>query len=281
MNKISISLLIAGLAWMLTQTLKAQPGSENQQPDSPDMEQGMPPMQSPQGGGPGMNNRPNMDQRNPMRPPGPPPLERWMEKQKIENPAEYERLKQLQTQDPKAFRHMMLKRLNQERFRMAFKDHPQIYEAFKNLPDNERDEILRKLTQAGPQGGQPMQGQLGQGQPGQGQPGQGQPMQGQPAQGRPEMINPEVKQLTDETMELSRSYHEAPSAEMREKIRGELRAKLEVLFDAREKDRQANVERMEGEMNRLKDALKQREENRDTIIDERLNEMTGSDTLKW
>jgi hypothetical protein len=98
--------------------------------------------------------------------------------------------------------------------------------------------------------------------------------------GRPPM-NPEIMKLENEALDLSKTYRQTTDAAQKEQIGKDLRQKLEVLFDLREKDRQELIRRIEADLANLKESVDQRQKNRDQIIDRRLKELTEGDGLRW
>lgn len=98
--------------------------------------------------------------------------------------------------------------------------------------------------------------------------------------GRPPM-NPEIMKLEKEAMDLSKTYRQTTDAAQREQIGKDLREKLEVLFDLREKDRQEHIRRIESDLADLKKSVDERQKNREQIIGRRLQELTDGDGLRW
>jgi hypothetical protein len=99
--------------------------------------------------------------------------------------------------------------------------------------------------------------------------------------GRPPPMNPEIMKSEKEAMDISMTYRQTTDAAQKELIRKDLRQKLEVLFDLREKDRQEHIRRIEVDLANLKKSVDQRQKNREQIIDRRLQELTGEDGLRW
>lgn len=188
-----------------------------------------------------------------LAPPGP-PVDQWMEHLRKERPEDFERLKQLRQDDPQAFRGALHQRLRQERIMRNLKDHPRVMEFLLGLPEQERDQVLRKLAPGGP---------------------------GRGFRGPPEVTNPEVMKLEAEAQRLAKSYRKAAGDDERAKIRGELQGKLETLFDLREQERARQIERIETDLGKLKKALEDRQAHRADIISRRLGELTDGDALKW
>jgi hypothetical protein len=99
--------------------------------------------------------------------------------------------------------------------------------------------------------------------------------------GPPPPLNPEIVKLEKETMEISRGYRETTDEAQKTQIRKDLRGKLEVLFELREKDRQELIRRIETDLARLKKSVDERRNHRDQIIERRLQELTDGDGLRW
>ena len=94
-------------------------------------------------------------------------------------------------------------------------------------------------------------------------------------------ISPEIAQLEKETMDISIQYRQTTDSNQKEKIREELRQKIETLFDLREKNRQEHIRRIEADLTHLKKSVQERQAHRDEIIERRLQELTDADGLKW
>lgn len=205
-----------------------------------------------------------------MMPPGvqtgaPPPVDRWLKRLQQENPQEFEALQKLRQEDPQGFRHAMHVRLLQQRLADAVAEYPPLQQAFMSMPAEERLEALKKLTFiAGPPGMHRGQGPKGM-RGGPGGPGKG----------------PATRKLEDEAGALAQAYRKTSDPAEKEKVLGELRAKLEQIFDAREQDRLQHIERAEKEMARLKEMLENRSSRRTEIIDRRLKDLTEDNSLKW
>ena len=68
----------------------------------------------------------------------------------------------------------------------------------------------------------------------------------------------------------------------RQKIKQELRNKLNELFELREKERKLEFENLENRLNELRETLEDRRKNKDEIVKNRLLELTGEEKhLKW
>jgi hypothetical protein len=65
-------------------------------------------------------------------------------------------------------------------------------------------------------------------------------------------------------------------------LRGNLASVITQLFDLREMNRQEEVKRMEAELARLKETLVQRQKNRSSIIERRIQQLTGeAGAMEW
>ena len=80
---------------------------------------------------------------------------------------------------------------------------------------------------------------------------------------------------------LSIRYEHANDKE-KTKIINDLKSKLNLLFDMKEKARNLEVEMLEKELAQLKKSLKVRKNNKSEIINRRLNELIGKgEYLEW
>ena len=80
--------------------------------------------------------------------------------------------------------------------------------------------------------------------------------------------------LEFDTKELGLKYDKAADAD-KAAIKTDLRAKLAELFDLRLKGQELRISRMDKELARLKKNLESRKANKDKIVDERLEQLTG------
>jgi hypothetical protein len=181
-------------------------------------------------------------------------VERWLERLRAKNPQEFERMQKLRQEDPEAFSRALHSRLREERAMAGLREFPKLQEFIRSLPPSERQQILHKMA-----------GQEGPGGP----------------HGFPPKMNPQIRDLERETMALSKKYRDSTDGAEKETIRAELKTKLGVLFDLREKDRQAHVERIEKDLANLRQGLTDRQSRREEIIERRLAELTDGDDLRW
>lgn len=238
-------ILVAAIVLLSSAPLPAQEPMESPMPP-PESEMappGPPPdMEPPPGLEPGPENAP------------PEAVDRWLERMKARNTGDFERLHKMREEDPKGFRGVLRQRLTSERVLARLREHPKVYEFLMALPEQERDEVLRKLTPSVPFGG----------------PGR-----------RPEMMNPEIRELEKQALDVSRACREARDDAEKAAIRDDLRAKLGQLFDLRENERKGHIERIEHELSDLKKTLDDRQAHRDEIIARRLEQLTEGEKLGW
>jgi len=190
----------------------------------------------------------------PEAPPPGAPLDQWMDRMKQDHPADFERLHKMREENPEGFRWALHQRLRRERVLQSLRDHPKVFEFLMSLPEQERNQVLLKLAQAqGPRG----------------------------PHGPPDIMNPDILRLETEARQLSRSYHESADETARQKMREDLRQRLEALFDLRETERAAQIQRIETDVAKLRKTLEDRKAHREEIIDRRLQELTDGDALRW
>jgi hypothetical protein len=90
------------------------------------------------------------------------------------------------------------------------------------------------------------------------------------------------RRMETEIKELSSQYRKSQDSEEKEGLKKQIKAKLEKLFDLREKQREAEIKRIEQELTKLKEKMKIRKANRDKIIERRQKELLGEeDDLGW
>ncbi|MBI4616264.1 MAG: hypothetical protein HY720_21805 [Planctomycetes bacterium] len=90
------------------------------------------------------------------------------------------------------------------------------------------------------------------------------------------------EELERRAKEIAEAFRRADGAEQREELRGKLRETLGAIFEMREQMRRRELERLQHEIEEMRQALERRRENREAIIEKRLREMTGEgDDLDW
>jgi hypothetical protein len=108
---------------------------------------------------------------------------------------------------------------------------------------------------------------------------------GQPMQPR----DPELAALCDaevgaarEVNRLTAEYSKTEGNEARTKIKDKLAAALEKQFTAQQKRRELELARVEAQVKKLRELMKKRDEQRKTIIDNRLDQLVReADGLGW
>ncbi|MGH7597099.1 MAG: hypothetical protein ACREOI_12150 [bacterium] len=91
-----------------------------------------------------------------------------------------------------------------------------------------------------------------------------------------------LRELERQSHELGESYRKAQDEAARKMLRSNLASVITQLFDLREMNRQEEVKRMEAELKRLKDTLAQRQQNRMSIIERRIQQLTGeAGAMEW
>jgi molecular chaperone GrpE (heat shock protein) len=79
-----------------------------------------------------------------------------------------------------------------------------------------------------------------------------------------------------------RRYRQATQASERTQIRTNLAAALDELFDLRERHRQEMIERLEKELQNLRQTTEKRRQSKDRIVQNRLEDLLGTDDdLRW
>jgi len=100
----------------------------------------------------------------------------------------------------------------------------------------------------------------------------------------PERYNESIKlrKLSRESGNLAESYRKSTDESEKEKIKQELRPILDRLFDLREKEKLAEIKRISEQLKRLRTKLEERNKNKELIIQNRLDQLTGKGNLyEW
>lgn len=82
------------------------------------------------------------------------------------------------------------------------------------------------------------------------------------------------RELERQTVEMAEQYRRAPAAD-REKLKAGLSELVGKHFEVRQERRELQLKRMEEEIQRLRDAIKARNDSREKIVTERITELTG------
>ncbi len=190
-------------------------------------------------------------------PQGQPMVERWLEKLKHENPAEYERMRRLRDENLPAFREEMRNKFKNELLMRLQREHPALYESLMNGPEHDREWLLDRLLRPNPQGNVQPKNDLGG-----------------PRAPPPDENEEKVRQL-------AQNYRAATDPAEKDKIRAEIRSELNKSFDLRMQHRQAEVEGFEKRIAEMRTNLDARNANRKAIVDRRLKELTEGENLAW
>lgn len=92
--------------------------------------------------------------------------------------------------------------------------------------------------------------------------------------------SPEYRETMEAVRNLTEEYRRSEQPK-REAIEKRIREKVEHLYDLRERERAAQLERMEKELARLRTELDGRKDLRGKIIDRRVDEILGRDLTQW
>jgi len=90
------------------------------------------------------------------------------------------------------------------------------------------------------------------------------------------------QQLEIAVRQLSREYQKAEDEKKRKELKAQLWDQLEELFTLREAEKKQKIERLEKELQKLKEIVELRQKKKDEIINNRLNELIGQrGALRW
>jgi len=92
----------------------------------------------------------------------------------------------------------------------------------------------------------------------------------------------EEKKLEKTTKDLAKKYRKSEDRSEKEKIKAELNELLYKLFEYRQMNRQYEINRLEERLQLLKEDMEERVNNKEEIIENRLDKLIGdNDSLKW
>jgi len=86
--------------------------------------------------------------------------------------------------------------------------------------------------------------------------------------------------LEYEVRELSSQYNKASSND-KANIKSQIKSKLSEIFDIRTSVRELRIKELEGKVAELKSNIKSRKQNKDKIIEQRLNKLTSKEVFDW
>ncbi len=91
-----------------------------------------------------------------------------------------------------------------------------------------------------------------------------------------------IARLEGKAFDMAIKYKREQSEEKREKIKKELKDLLYQIFEMRQRLREMRIKRLEREIERLKEMLKERERMKDKIVEHHLTELIfGEDIISW
>jgi hypothetical protein len=95
----------------------------------------------------------------------------------------------------------------------------------------------------------------------------------------PEMeeIDRQEAEAQQQTVDLANQYRSGNAAD-REKLRADLKKAIDAHFNIRQQRRQLSLKRIEEEVARLREAIKSREDARESIIERRFSQMVGEES---
>ena len=146
-------------------------------------------------------------------------------------------------------------------------------------------QLHQRSGRGGPQGDDRpggMSNQRGSGMMGRMGPGQEMGPRGQEGRRRFSPGNEQTQKLERQTHDLARQYRQAEGQEKQE-LEGKLRAALLETFEAKSQLQNQQVEHLEKQLQKLRSRLENRRKNREAIIDQRFEQLTGQqdDELSW
>jgi hypothetical protein len=175
-------------------------------------------------------------------------MEQWWSQLEREDPEEHARLRRLQEEDPQAFRAAVRDRLQRKRFMSAFRDDPELKKHLMGMPPDARQRLIKVYGKYGPHVMDYV---------------------------RRHPPNPEIKQIEKQARDLAQVYRAATGEDERLRLREELRVLLEKAFDLKDRERIEHLNRLEEEITRLRDSLRQQQAEREQVIDSQLQALTG------
>jgi len=191
-----------------------------------------------------------------------------------EDPAEADRLQQLQETDKRGFIEAIKLRLNERKLELALQHYPNVLSEIQNLSRAERAEvtqIIMSLTSEPkkPKGRKNFRPERQPGISGTDSKGSGDP--------RPQGDT----QRDETTQKLARAYQANPDPANRERLNKKIQSQLEEIFDTREAFQEKQVASIEATLKQLKERIETRKSHRAEIIEKRRQELTGSSDLSW
>ena len=105
--------------------------------------------------------------------------------------------------------------------------------------------------------------------------------QGPQARGPRRPVNPQIAKLEQQSQQLAKRYRKAEGQD-KEELGDKLRGTLSEVFKLKVRMQAKQVERLEKQLERLREGLKKREHNREDMIQKRFGKLTGEEEdLPW
>ncbi len=176
-----------------------------------------------------------------MRRGGPGGLERYMEHLKNTNPEDFEAFNKLREEDPEAFKHQLMERLQHMR------------KGVENIPPERREE-MRKRFMGRREGGGGFRGP---------------PMDPEEMGKR----RAQYEQFKGKVDGLKKAYHHTEDDEERQRIRDEITGHIGEMFEARQAERKRHIDRFREELERMEAQMAEDDAKRDEHVSARVNEI--------
>jgi len=91
-----------------------------------------------------------------------------------------------------------------------------------------------------------------------------------------------LRKLEVQCNKLARQYHKSNDDGKKSQLEQQIREKLVQLFEMKEQEKELEIERIMERVDKMRQEMKERQANKDRIIDLRLNELTGKEHLsRW
>ena len=169
-------------------------------------------------------------------------VEAWLQRVQARNPEEFERLSTLRTENPEAFQKVLKERLERAR-ESKLEELPRVKAFMDKMTPEEREQFVKRLREGG-------------------------------GKYRDEWArhNANLDKYEQDARKLVAAY-KAASADDKKKFRADLKKNVAETFELREKARQEVIQRMEGQLAKLKKDSEKRKAERDVIVEVRLKEL--------
>ncbi len=172
-------------------------------------------------------------------------VEQWLDRLRTEDPEEYERLSELRETSPLAFRIELRRRVSEARtLRIIREEHPSFYAYLSELDREERDRLGHLLLQVA----------------------ETSPMR--PHRHR-RLRMPQIE-ANEEVHRLFSRWEEAETEAEQDEALDRMRATIGMVFDRRTAQQEAEIERLEEQLARLRDLVDSRNAQRDEWIERTL-----------